>query len=81
MKLLLALLLFVGMATADPLLPDTEYAEQTWTFTGSFGATVYGYYVVQTTSGILMWAERDASPYTPANNGDQIKLTPKITAD
>jgi len=60
---------------------DAAYAEQTFTFTGGFGATVYGYYLVQTTSGTLMWAERDASPYTPANNGDQIKLTPAITAD
>lgn len=60
---------------------SAAYAEQTWTFTGGFGATVYGYYVVQATSGILMWAERDASPYTPATNGDQIKLTPAITAD
>lgn len=60
---------------------DAQYAQQTWTFTGGFGATVYGYFVVQTTSGILMWAERDASPYAPANNGDQILLTPKITAD
>lgn len=60
---------------------DAAYAEQTWTFTAGFGATVYGYFVVQTTSGILMWAERDASPYTPANNGDQIKLTPALTCD
>lgn len=56
-------------------------AEQTWTFTAGFGQTIYGYYLVQATSGRIMWAERDASPFTPANNGDQIKLTPKITAD
>ena len=60
---------------------DGTYAEQTFTFTGGFGATVYGYFVVDAGVGTLMWAERDSSPYTPANNGDQIKLTPTLTAD
>lgn len=62
---------------------SAAYAEQTWTFDGTGGSTsVYGYYVVQTTSGVLMWAERFSDgPYTIANNGDQIKITPTITAD
>lgn len=62
---------------------DVAAAEQTWTFTGPLttNTTVFGYYVVQTTSGTLMWAERDASPFDPTNNGDQIKLTPVLTAD
>ena len=57
------------------------YAEQTFTFTAGFGQVIYGYYVVQATSGTLMWAERDASPFTPANSGDQVKITPALTAD
>lgn len=59
-----------------------SYAQQTWTFTGALttNLTVYGYFVVQTTSGTLLWAEAFTS-FTPASNGDQILLTPKITAD
>ena len=61
---------------------SAAYAQQTWTFDGTGGATVvYGYYVVQAVSGVLMFAERFATPPTIANNGDQIKLTPTITAD
>lgn len=59
-----------------------DFAQQTWTFTGALttNATVFGYYVVQASSGTLLWAEQFTS-FTPANNGDQILLTPKITAD
>lgn len=69
--------------TVTPGAPSSaSYAQQTWTFDGTGGATtVYGYFVVQAVSGILMFAERFASPPTIVNNGDQIKLTPTITAD
>lgn len=60
---------------------EAEYTQQIWTFTANFGETIYGYFVVQDTSGILMWAERFSSSFTPANSGDQVKVTPKITAD
>jgi len=54
------------------------FAQQTWTFTGALGQ-VFGYHVVQTTSGILMWAERFTDgPYAINNNGDQILITPRI---
>lgn len=57
------------------------YPEVTFTFTGSVG-NVYGYYVTQTSSGILMWAERFTSgPFNIQNNGDQIKITPQITLE
>ena len=61
---------------------DGTAAQQTWTFTGPLttNPTVFGYFVIQTTSTILMWAEAFTS-FTPANNGDQILLTPKITCD
>lgn len=61
---------------------DASYAQQTWTFTGalSTNATVYGYYVLRATDADLVLAETFTS-FTPANNGDQILLTPKITAD
>lgn len=63
--------------------PSTAaYAQQTYTFTGALttNATVYGYYVTQATSGTLVLAETFTS-FTPATNGDNIKLTPQITAD
>ncbi len=68
--------------TTTPGAPtNTAYAEQTFTFTGALG-NVYGYYFTQVTSGKLVWAERFTSaPFNIANNGDQIKITPQITAD
>lgn len=57
------------------------YAQQTFTLTGALG-NVYGYYLTQTTSGKLVYAERFSDgPYNIQNNGDQIKVTPTITAD
>jgi hypothetical protein len=60
---------------------EASYPEQTFTFTGALG-NVYGYYVTQATSGKLMWAERfTGAPFNIANNGDQIKVTPKLTLE
>lgn len=57
-------------------------AQQTITCSGSASQNVYGYYITQVTSGILMWAERDASaPFAIANSGDAVKITPAITAE
>lgn len=43
---------------------------------------VYGYFVVQTTAGTLMWAERfTGAPYAIQNNGDNIAVTPQITLE
>jgi hypothetical protein len=58
------------------------YAQQTWTFTGALttNATIYGYIAVLATSGTLVLAETFTS-FTPAANGDNIKLTPTITAE
>ena len=55
-----------------------SYAEQTFTFSGALG-NVYGYYLTQLTSGILMWSERfPSAPYNIVNNGDNIKVTPYL---
>lgn len=57
-------------------------AQQTFTSTGTVNNSIYGYYLVQTTSGILVWSERDAlAPFTVANSGDAVKLTPTISAN
>ena len=56
-------------------------AAQVWIYTGNtVSDTIYGYFYVQTTSGILLAAERDPAPFTVANNGDQYQVTPAITA-
>lgn len=61
---------------------SAAYAQQTWTFTGALttNATVYGYFVIRVTDADLVLAETFTS-FTPANNGDQILLTPQITCD
>ena len=57
------------------------YAQQTFTFTGALG-NVYGYYMTRATSGRIALAERfTGAPFNIQNNGDQIKITPQITAD
>ena len=57
-------------------------SQQTWTCSGASTDDVYGYFIIQTTSGILMWSERDASaPFAVRVNGDAVKLTPTITAE
>lgn len=58
---------------------DAVYAEQTFTFTGA-GSTIYGYYLEDNngSTGVLIWAELFATSFTPANNGDTIKITPKF---
>jgi hypothetical protein len=54
------------------------YAEQVFGFTGALG-NVYGYFVVQASSGVLMWAERfTGAPLPVGADGDQIKVTPRI---
>jgi hypothetical protein len=60
---------------------DASYAQQTFTFSGALG-NVYGYFVIGGTDGVIRWAERFSDgPYNIQNNGDQIKITPKITGD
>jgi hypothetical protein len=44
--------------------------------------SIYGYYVTQATSGILVYSERDsAGPFSITNENDAIRITPTITAD
>jgi hypothetical protein len=69
--------------TVTPGAPtEAAYAQQDYTFTGALttNGTLYGYFVVRTTTGDLILAETFTS-FTPANNGDKVLLTPKITAD
>ena len=60
----------------------TYGAQQTFTCSGVAVESVYGYYITQATSGVLMWSERDASaPFVIANSGDAVKITPTIGAN
>ena len=58
-------------------------AQQTFTRSSSGAAeNIYGYYLTQSVSGTLMWSERDASaPFAVTNAGDNVKVTPTITAN
>lgn len=59
---------------------EAAYAAQTFTFTGPLttNTTIYGYYVIQASSGLLLWAQRFANSFVPAENGDAFTFTPKI---
>lgn len=60
----------------------TYSAQQTFTCSGVATDDIYGYYITQVTSGVLMWAERDgAAPFAVRNSGDNIKITPTIGAN
>jgi hypothetical protein len=66
--------------TITPGSPTTAvYPQMTYTFTGAL-PTIYGYYVTRQSTGDLVLAETFTS-FTPTNNGDNLKLTPQITAE
>jgi hypothetical protein len=57
------------------------YPEIVFNFTGVAGNT-YGYYVVQSVSGALLWAEQFSdAPLNVQNNGDEIRVTLRITLE
>ena len=57
-------------------------AQQTFTCSGASSNNIYGYYVIQTTSTVLLYSERDASaPFAVVNSGDAVKITPTISAN
>jgi hypothetical protein len=58
---------------------SAAYAQQTWTFTAGTQVTVYGYYVLDATTGLLLWFEAFSASKSVENNGDQIIITPTIT--
>jgi hypothetical protein len=76
-----------GLYSSISLTPATwaissgiaTYPQQSWFFTGSVG-TVYGYYLVNSTSNQVIFAERfPNAPYTISNSGDIIRVTLSIT--
>jgi len=77
-----SILLAAGSWTITPGAPtQAAYPEQTFTFSGALG-NVYGYFVVQDTSGKILFAERfSTGPFLIANAGDQIKVTMQFTGE
>jgi hypothetical protein len=60
---------------------QAEHTEVTWVFTGAIGP-VYGYYVTRAVGGELMWAERFTNgPFNINTNGDEIRITPRLTLE
>lgn len=62
---------------------QASYAQQSFTSSALQALqNIYGYYLIRTTGGELIYAERFSDgPYAISNLGDIIKVTPKITAD
>jgi len=67
----------VAGATGNP--STSTFAQQTWTFTAASLVSVYGYYITDVTTGLLLWAENFNSAKPIVNGGDQILITPTIT--
>lgn len=67
--------------TVTPGAPSVAtYAQQEFASTADQTAqTIYGWYLVQATSGKLMWAERFAASGEVSLNGHKIRVTPRIT--
>lgn len=57
------------------------YAQQTFTCSGAGSENCYGYFVVQSSSGTLLYSERGTGvPFVITTIGDNVKITPTITA-
>lgn len=60
----------------------TYSAQQTFACSGAAAESVYGYYVRQAISNILLWSERAAgAPLAISVSGDEVRITPSIGAD
>jgi len=58
---------------------SASYPQITFTFTGAAGY-IYGYFVIQSSSGSLLFANRFTNaPIQIANAGDEIRITLSIT--
>ena len=68
-----------GTAAAGTI---TYGSQQTFTCSGTATDDIYGYYIVQASSGTLLYSERDgAAPFAIRNSGDAVKITPTISAN
>ena len=65
--------------TQDGGVTTAEYSEQTFNFTT--GASLYGYYVTDTSDNLLWLEEFSGAPFTLPSGGGTIAITSKITLD
>lgn len=58
-----------------------SYAAHSFAFTGATTApgTIYGYYITDVNSKVIVAQLLDSPPFTPASNGDSVTVTPQIT--
>lgn len=58
----------------------TQAAATTFTCSSATSESIYGYYLSQENSSILLWSERFSDgPYVITNSGDKIILTAQLT--
>lgn len=67
----------VAGSTGQPC--TSTYATQTWTFTAGTPVSVFGYYVTDAGTGLLLWSEAFVAAKVVGNNGDQIIVIPTFT--
>jgi len=61
-------------------ITTAEYADVTFTFTTN--ATIYGYYVTNTSETAVLWVERfSGAPFSLPTGGGTIQITPKVSLD
>ncbi|MDL2342461.1 MAG: hypothetical protein QFB87_05290 [Patescibacteria group bacterium] len=70
---------WVTTAGATGAPASSVQPQQTFTFTAGTLVTVYGYYVIDSTTGLLLWAESFGGGKDIQNAGDQIIIVPTIT--
>ena len=60
-------------------IPNATYTQQEYIFTGPLttNLVIYGYYLVNA-AGHLLAAETLGAPFTPYNNWDELKISPRI---
>lgn len=58
-------------------IPTATYAKQVFSYTGA-GDTVYGYYLVRVSDGMLVGAEEFSNPMIPTASGNHIDITPRL---
>lgn len=70
-----------GSWTTTQASPSTAvYAAQTFTSSADQTAqTLYGYYVVRASDGVLAWFEEFTAPLTVEFDGEAVKVTPRLT--
>ena len=67
------------VAQTGAAVAGASYADQVFTFTGGTLVTVYGYFLVDSSSGVLLGSALLDTPIPIQNNGDTITVSPRIT--